>query len=322
MTMSYEIHTCPIWGQRHSAKGSYSSERGTFDIEDSDRTFVGYRIDKSLVDSEIASMSDKEKSLLTTWLLNQWELGVDQPIITGSALATIRNNRPLPVRVRADRLLRLIVTGTNAERIGVQIAVPRNEYMYYAWSESTNWPEITYLLNYLIARGWLERVMGSGGYIVTVDGHSRIEEIEQNKRIADSLQGFVAMWFHDVMDQVYEAGIRPAIESAGYTSQRIDKKPDVNKVDDEIMSEIRRSRFLVADFTHGEDGARGGVYFEAGFAHGMGIPVIYTCRADMVDKLHFDTRQYAHILWERPEELRDALRNRIVARLGLGPSQQ
>ena len=70
--------------------------------------------------------------------------------------------------------------------------------------------------------------------------------------------------------------------------------------------------FLVADFTHGEGGARGGVYFEAGFAYGLGIPVIYTCRADMVDKLHFDTRQYAHILWERSEDLRDALRNRIV----------
>ena len=42
-----------------------------------------------------------------------------------------------------------------------------------------------------------------------------------------------------------------------------------NKIDDEIVAEIRRSKFIIADFSHGSDGARGGVYFEAGFAHGL-----------------------------------------------------
>ena len=102
---------------------------------------------------------------------------------------------------------------------------------------------------------------------------------------------------------------------------RIDRKADVNKIDDEIIAEIRRSRFLVADFTHGEDGARGGVYFEAGFAYGLGLPVIYSCRADMVEQLHFDTRQYYHIVWESPEELRDGLAQRIEALIGAGPNE-
>ena len=70
-------------------------------------------------------------------------------------------------------------------------------------------------------------------------------------------------------------GLRRGIEDAGYQALRIDKKEDVVKIDDEIISEIRRSRFLVADFTQGNDGARGGVYFEAGFALGLGIPVIF-----------------------------------------------
>ena len=102
---------------------------------------------------------------------------------------------------------------------------------------------------------------------------------------------------------------------------RIDKNLNVDKIDDEIIAEIRRSRFLVADFTHGEDGARGGVYYEAGFAYGLRLPVIYSCRKDMVDKLHFDTRQYYHIIWETPEELRDGLAQRIEARIGAGPNK-
>ena len=79
----------------------------------------------------------------------------------------------------------------------------------------------------------------------------------------------------------------------------------------------------MADFTHGEDGARGGVYYEAGFAYGLGLDVIYSCRKDMVDQLHFDTRQYYHIVWETPEELRDSLAQRIEALIGrvFGPNR-
>ncbi len=63
----------------------------------------------------------------------------------------------------------------------------------------------------------------------------------------------------------------------------------------------------------------GGVYYEAGFASGLGIPVIYSCRRNMVDQIHFDTRQYSHILWDNLDELRDDLRKRILARIGSGP---
>ena len=129
------------------------------------------------------------------------------------------------------------------------------------------------------------------------------------------------MWFGDEMDDAYEQGIRLGIEAAGYTPMRIDRKANVNKIDDEIIAEIRRSRFLVADFTHGEGGARGGVYYEAGFAYGLGLPVIYTCRKTMEDDIHFDTRQYYHIFWETLAELRDRLAQRIEALIGAGPNR-
>jgi len=60
------------------------------------------------------------------------------------------------------------------------------------------------------------------------------------------------------------------------------------KICDKIVSEIRKSGLLVADFT----GNRGGVYFEAGFAMGLSIPVIWTCRASDVEKLHFGLAAY------------------------------
>jgi nucleoside 2-deoxyribosyltransferase len=83
------------------------------------------------------------------------------------------------------------------------------------------------------------------------------------------------------------------------------------------LSEIRRSRFVVADFT----GHRGGVYFEAGFAMGLGLPVFWTCRKDGLAGLHFDVRQYNCIDWDDPADLATRLRFRIEAVIGKGPKR-
>ena len=172
----------------------------------------------------------------------------------------------------------------------------------------------------MVERGWLDDSHGSMGVfraVVTVDGYSRIADLESES--ADSSQAFVAMWFDASMTDAYENGIDPGIRDTGYEPLRIDRKDHNNKIDDEIIAEIRRSRFLVADFTQDEEGPRGGVYYEAGFAYGLNIPVIFTCREDAIDKVHFDTRQYNHITWKTPEELRTRLSQRISATIGDGP---
>lgn len=122
-------------------------------------------------------------------------------------------------------------------------------------------------------------------------------------------QAFVAMWFAQEMDAFYRDAIKPAIESAGFDCKRIDSVEHNNKICDEIVAEIRKSRFIVADFT----GQRCGVYFEAGFGMGMGLPVIWLVRKDDVDKLHFDTRQYNHIVYDSADDLKAKLYNRIAA---------
>jgi nucleoside 2-deoxyribosyltransferase len=127
------------------------------------------------------------------------------------------------------------------------------------------------------------------------------------------------MWFDPSLTDAYKKGIEQAVLGAGYKCLRIDQKEHIGKIDDEIIAEIRRSRFVVADFTSKRDMARGGVYFEAGFAMGLGIPIIWTCKADCIDYVHFDTRQFNHITWTTPEDLRVKLLNRIGAVIGDGP---
>ncbi|MCE2469250.1 MAG: hypothetical protein J4F32_01775 [Dehalococcoidia bacterium] len=258
---------------------------------------------------------------MTTWMVDQRLQGNNLPVITKGIVDYIKSKSPLSIPVRAVRLLQFISKETS--HIGASFSLMPETLAVYAWSESTTENEVAFLIDFLLKKGWLDARLGVGqvrygefrvpAYVrVTVEGHGQLERQEV---ALGSSQAFIAMWFDRTMDTVFENGISPAVEDAGYVPMRIDRKSDLNKIDDEIISEIRRSRFLVADFTYGDEGVRGGVYFAAGFAEGLGIPVIYTCRKDMLDKLHFDTRQYAHIDWETPEELRTKLKNRILARI-------
>jgi hypothetical protein len=129
------------------------------------------------------------------------------------------------------------------------------------------------------------------------------------------VQGFVAMSFDSSMNDVYTRGFYPGITAAGYRPFRIDGKEHINGITDEILAEIRRSRFLVADYTE----MKNGVYFEAGVAVGLGITVIATCREDHLDKLHFDIKHINTLKWKTPEQLALDLTKRISGVLGQGP---
>ncbi len=323
--MAEPIKTCPIWGTRFEAKGTYDPETKTYEVEESARTFAGYSITTAMLDIFVKPMSDSEKARLTTWLIDQSCRGNYQPQITLGAYQDLRSKQPLPVHARADRLLRLVSLCTRSRQLGEFVSFQRLWNDMLAWSESTNQHDVRYLLDYLEKKGWLERdpfgpeIGQNVNWRVSVEGHTRVDELQREENAFDSSQAFIAMWFHESTAEASEKGIETAIVETGYKPLRIDRKEHINKIDDEIIAEIRRSRFLVADFTQGKDGARGGVYYEAGFAHGLGIPVIFTCREDAVETLHFDTNHYNHIVWNTPEELRESLKNRILAVIGEGP---
>lgn len=143
---------------------------------------------------------------------------------------------------------------------------------------------------------------------LTIKGWNTAERIARTSP-AKSRQAFVAMWFDESMDDAWSNGFEVALSTTGYKPIRIDKKEHVNNIVDEILVDIRSSRLFVADFTN----QRQGVYFEAGYALGNGIPVIWTCREDDLSKLHFDIKQYNHIVWKNTDDLRGKLTNRVNA---------
>jgi hypothetical protein len=148
-------------------------------------------------------------------------------------------------------------------------------------------------------------------------GWQQIEKWRGRDLLAQSKQAFIAMWFSSEMNPVYKEGIEPAVKGAGYEPRRIDFVEHNNDICDEIVAEIRKSRFVVADFTAGlckkcpdcgesetcraKARQRGGVYFEAGFALGLGIPVIWTVRKDQMEQVHFTRVSTTTLLMKPPK---------------------
>ena len=325
--MTSHVIACPIWGDSHRAEVVHVDQTRMLLVGDSPRTGGKYAVSEALVNAEIKHMTDHEKARLTTWLVDQRTQGVDQPEITETVVKHVKLKGPLPVHERTDRLLRYLVqkSGIVGQEVEIGCEGERNSYGEWvehrspsaweamAWSESTQREEVRFLINYLQEQNYITAASLSvrcWQLTVTIEGYARISDVSISQ---DSSQVFVAMWFDDSMALAYRDGIEPGIRDAGYNPLRIDRKEHINKIDDEIIAELRRSRFIVADFTHGIDGARGGVYYEAGFGHGLGLPVIFTCRENALDTLHFDTEHYSHIVWTDPDDLREKLKNRILA---------
>jgi hypothetical protein len=184
--------------------------------------------------------------------------------------------------------------------------------LYYAETDDAH----EFILRSLIDDKLIEQRSQGGPIRLTAHGWSRLAEIERGYQALKYRQAFVAMWFDESMASAWNDGFVPGIEQgASVKAMRVDLKEHNEKICDVIVAEIRKSSFLIADFT----GNRGGVYFEAGFAKGLGIPVIFSCqKGEWTDKLHFDTRQYNHIIWKTPADLASKLKNRIAATIQIG----
>lgn len=135
---------------------------------------------------------------------------------------------------------------------------------------------------------------------LTFKGWERYERLKRqstNSRVA-----FMAMQYgDDQLNEVFERCFRPAADRAGYSLEKLEDSPKPGLIDVRMEVEIRRSRFVVADLTHQNLGA----YWEAGFASGLDKPVIYTCRSDVSQSIHFDTNHRFNIKWD-PNVLDDA----------------
>jgi hypothetical protein len=293
--------------------------------------------------------TDKEKQIISIFFRNQYERQnkkqLSRRITLSDLRQTISQYSPLEPLEKMDNAL------LNIERTLPYVgAVIRNfSYNDYPYYHCYSAAELRSILLLLQQQGLINAPDPANPHVnlsISAKGYGRLSEIKKHAK--DSRQCFVAMWFTPEMNAVYESAIKPAIEyveegeiEPRFRAIKIDNVEHLNDINDEIISAIRRSRFMVCDLS----GYRGGVYFEAGFARGLGLDVIYTCRKDWLkseflqnkegdrievlynaggkeikinkEGIHFDIEHINRIEWEedKPDDFKKRLLTRIKANI-------
>jgi hypothetical protein len=147
---------------------------------------------------------------------------------------------------------------------------------------------------------------------VTFEGWQFLEPLRKTQMVPGRV--FVAMSFDDDLIKAYAEGFKAAIADAECDPCMLKEEIHSENIVNKILAEIAQAEFVVADMTFCSHGA----YFEAGYAMALGRKVVFTCREDHWDHIHFDTAQYPYIKWTTPEDLREKLRDWLLALKGQG----
>lgn len=264
--------------------------------------------------------------LLSGYVREMNELDQRLPIITSSNWEDLINNPLVPKAVydKFIKLMRYIRQKSTYYKEPVSLFDGKQPAICYA----KNQMEFMSIAEDLLDNGYLQsnRLLTGTEYWLTLKGEQHLSELDKLKPVSEAV--FVAMWFSDEMVSVYQNAIKPAIESSEcgtFLAFRVDNREFNEDITDAIIAGIKQSRFTVADLT----GCRGGVYYEAGFARGLGQQVILTCRKDWQyaekimesdgrtivtqEGVHFDVNHLNIIFWSNVEELKGRLIERIRA---------
>jgi hypothetical protein len=262
----------------------------------------------------LGNLNDEERRQLAGVTREAHDLGRLTLLITEESRHDLIASVPRRIQERAVHLLAAIARRT--EFFGDRVELFREDDVPLVYAK--NFDEFASFVNYLDEAQLIKRDTWTTGPSVSVTVTARGFEMLETRHPtgAESDSAFVAMSFCGSLQSVFLEGIRPAIkDDCGFRPVRIDLEEHNDDIIDRVFAEIRKSRFVVADFSQ----HRNGVYFEAGYAMGLSIPVIWLCRKSEMASAHFDTEHFNHIAWESESELRDRLATRIQATIGMGP---
>ncbi len=156
--------------------------------------------------------------------------------------------------------------------------------------------------------------IGKTDVTLSFKGWEIMDELKKGKK--SSGRAFMAMQYgDDLLEEILETIFKPSALDAGFRLEKLDDVPMAGLIDDRLRVEIQLCDFVIADLTHDNRGA----YWEAGYAEGLGKPVIYTCEQEKFnkEKTHFDTNHHLTIPWSREDPRRAGERLKATIRATL-----
>ncbi|MBN3033020.1 MAG: hypothetical protein JW873_02885 [Candidatus Saganbacteria bacterium] len=253
-------------------------------------------------DTTVRDVAIKDKLHLISWQTKeQNERGKVPHLFDEDIQRIIKANYSPTATEKIDQYL--IYMGRHTSQFGEVLAI---DYEEYPIAYAKNRDELISIVQATTELGYVKEKTGKG-FSLTVKGFDKLEKLKDTNVL--SKHCFVAMSFGTEYDPIYNEAIQPALIATGFESIFLKTAEHNEWIDDAIMSGIKRSRFLISEFSSGNQG----VYFETGFAMGLKIPVISICQEDKKGELHFDVEHYNTIFYRTTAELKERLIKRIEA---------
>jgi hypothetical protein len=154
------------------------------------------------------------------------------------------------------------------------------------------------------------------GIDLSLKGWSQWES-EKRGKVSGS-HGFIALKFGDPeLDRFLKDVIKPAVEQLGYSLEDMRDAARAGIIDNVMRARIRDAAFVLVDLSH----ANAGAYWEAGYAEGLGKPVLYLCKTSVFEEhgTHFDTNHCTTVKWDvgSPDDFTNELLATLRRSLGL-----
>jgi hypothetical protein len=262
-----------------------------------------FAVSDSLVNGDLVALSPKQRAVLSHRLRRQQRASSVPPWILQSHLPQVDDPLPNPAE-QADNLILWIGEHQPSPAQVMTISHPEISGWIGTAITSNNLDDgLAWLLRQPQMKDLVENDASYNGpnrFLLTFAGWQCYETLKHAQ--VESRTAFMAMKFDCEMDRLVKY-FKPAVALTGFELRVLTDGQPAGLIDNQVRVALHRSRFVIADLTHGNQGA----YWEAGFAEGLGRPVIYTCRKKEWDanKSHFDTSHLNTIIWD-PENLQNA----------------
>jgi hypothetical protein len=242
-----------------------------------------FKIDRTTVDDLRLPFTESKRQALARHVIRKMTASGTRPLLTNEFFQALRE-RTLPTAAEASDNLLLWIAEQADDSPGRVIGVNRMDDVLYAIVGVKGGFDIEWIVNSLLDQRLFQRVgdarldIDSGR--LTAFGWQRVDDLKR-AHVSSKYAFFARQFDNPVLDRVFTKCLVPAVRQTGYELRIAPQR--AGPIDATIEDAIRRCRFLIADLSDDNNGA----YWEAGFAEGLGKPVIYVCRADVAS--HFDT---------------------------------
>ena len=332
-----EAAACPVWGtaaRQTREAGHYFSPRagGPFILGEQASAALSRALGAGRGAADEPLRPEGLRLALTNVVVEHALRGeqaeLTEAVITQAAHAAAADPRratgaALSVRERGDRLLLLLESLSRSLSEAVTLDDGARD-LALAWSATRDRESLWFVLQDLERRSCIDlasRISESGPERVATlqkEGLARLQALHQVLRpTPQTTTLYAALWRGGESGALFEQAIAPAAAAAGLHAVRLDREAAGNRPAGESLAAIRSARIVAVDLTGApKEMAPGGLWFEAGFAAGLGLPVVWSCKneAKLHKALEMEDRTgpAGMLFWRKPADLKEPLAARLA----------